>query len=377
MSILIVDDSMMNLAYFKQVLSEAGYSAIETASSAEQALERLGMTGGRIPRKAAAFDLILLDIVMPDMDGIEACGLIKACPPYMDLPIIFLTSDRRHFKEAFGAGGIDFVEKGAPDYELLTRVQSAIRFKKETDIRKSREIGLLKELQLAKKVQKTVLPSPMLEPKIEIHAQYIQSDEVSGDMFYWTRIDEHRCGVMLIDVAGHGLSSALISMSVRSLLDRMVKRITEPSEVCQELNRQMFNLFGGSRESIYLTAIYLLIDQKAQQIRYFNAGHPPGLFFSENQKAHYLETTGVPLGIRKKITSRSGICPYSGSGKILLYTDGLVETPRKSISAGIEHLENYASRIRYLPNDRFTEKLAVFGQGKSDDVCIVSIQLND
>lgn len=377
MSLLIVDDSMMNLAYFKQVLSEAGYSGIETAASAEEALGRLGMSHGRVPRKAAAFDLILLDIVMPDMDGIEACRLIKDCPAYVDLPIIFLTGDRRHFKEAFGAGGMDFIEKGAPEYELLARVQSAIRLKKETDIRKAREIGLLKELQLAKRVQKTVLPPPMIEPSIEIHAEYIQSDEVSGDMFYWTRIDEHRCGVMLIDVAGHGLSSALISMSVRSLLDGMVKRLSEPEEVCQELNKQICSLFGGSRGSIYLTAIYLLIDQQAREIRYFNAGHPPGLFFPSDRQAHYMEHTGVPLGIRKSIGRGSGVCRYDGPGKIVLYTDGLVETPRESIRDGIGRLEEYASRFRYLPNDRFTEKLAVLGQGKKDDVCIVSIQLNE
>ncbi|OWA36619.1 sigma factor sigB regulation protein rsbU [Saccharibacillus sp. O16] len=376
MCILIVDDSMLNLAYFKQVLSEAGYSSIETASSAEDALERLGMGGGRIPRKAAAFDLILLDIVMPHMNGIDACRLIKACSPYTDLPIIFLTGDRRHFKEAFGAGGMDFIEKGAPEYELLARVQSAIRLKKETDIRKSREIGLIKELHLAKRVQKTVLPPPLVEPSIEIHAQYIQSDEVSGDMFYWTRIDEKRCGIILIDVAGHGLSSALISMSVRSLLDGTVKRVSEPSKVCLELNRQVRSLFGGSRDSIYLTAIYLLIDEEAREIRYFNAGHPPALFFQADRKAHYLENTGVPLGIRKTIEAGSGVIPYDAPGKILLYTDGLVETPRQSIRGGIADLEKYASRIRYLPNDRFTEKLAVLGQGKNDDVCIVSIQLN-
>lgn len=376
MCILIVDDSMLNLAYFKQVLTEAGYSNIETAVSAEDAFSRLGMSEGRVPRKAAAFDLILLDIVMPHMNGIEACRLIKSCPPYTDLPIIFLTGDRRHFKEAFGAGGMDFIEKGSPEYELLARVQSAIRLKKETDIRKSREIGLRKELQLAKRVQKTVLPPPLIESGIEIHAQYIQSDEVSGDMFYWTRIDEKRCGIMLIDVAGHGLSSALISMSVRSLLDGTVKRLSEPSQVYLELNKQVRSLFGGSRDSIYLTGIYLLIDEEAREIRYFNAGHPPALFFQADRKAQYLENTGVPLGIRKTIEGGSGVCHYDAPGKILLYTDGLVETPRQSIRGGIADLEKYASRIRYLPNDRFTEKLAVLGQGKSDDVCIVSVQLN-
>lgn len=376
MCILIVDDSMLNLAYFKQVLTEAGYSNIETAASAEDAFSRLGMSEGRVPRKAAAFDLILLDIVMPHMNGIEACRLIKSCPPYTDLPIIFLTGDRRHFKEAFGAGGMDFIEKGSPEYELLARVQSAIRLKKETDIRKSREIGLRKELQLAKRVQKTVLPPPLIESGIEIHAQYIQSDEVSGDMFYWTRIDEKRCGIMLIDVAGHGLSSALISMSVRSLLDGTVKRLSEPSQVYLELNKQVRSLFGGSRDSIYLTGIYLLIDEEAREIRYFNAGHPPALFFQADRKAQYLENTGVPLGIRKTIEGGTGVCRYDAPGKILLYTDGLVETPRQSIRGGIADLEKYASRIRYLPNDRFTEKLAVLGQGKSDDVCIVSVQLN-
>ncbi|MDO3409110.1 fused response regulator/phosphatase [Saccharibacillus sp. CPCC 101409] len=375
MSILIVDDSMLNLAYLRHVLTEAGYEDIQTAYSAEAALERLGMDGGKVPRKAAPFDLILLDIVMPDMDGIEACRLIKNCPPYSDLPIIFLTGDRRHFKEAFGAGGMDFIEKGAPEYELLARVQSAIRLKQETDIRKSRETGLIKELHLAKRVQKSVLPPPFVEPDIQIHSQYIQSDEVSGDMFYWTRIDENRCGVILIDVAGHGLSSALISMSVRSLLAGMVKRLAEPVEVCRELNKQILSLFGGKRGAVYLTAIYLLIDIPAGEIRYFNAGHPPGLLFCEDRPAQYLEGTGVPLGLRKTLKGESGVCRFDGASKILLYTDGLVETPRASIRDGIRELETYSSRIRYLPNERFTEKLAERGRGKEDDVCIVSIQL--
>ncbi|CAM4197840.1 PP2C family protein-serine/threonine phosphatase [Paenibacillus tarimensis] len=375
MSILIVDDSSFNLAYIRDVLINAGYNNIKTANSAHEAFGILGIEDDSAPRRPAAIDLILLDILMPEMDGIEACKRIKEYAIYSDLPIIFLTGSTDLLKEAFNAGGMDFIERGSPQYELLARVNSAIRLKREMDIRKNRENRMHKELRLAKHLQKSVLSSPIAEPGIQVNGKYIQSDEVSGDMFYWTRIDQNRYGVLLIDVSGHGLSSALISMSVRSMLEEIVCRLVEPDLVCAELNKQILHLFKNSKHTVYFTAIYLLIDNADNKVHFFNAGHPPAIVLEGDDQSFYLKGTTIPIGVKKEINSTKKTFTIKKPAKIVLYTDGLVETPGLSIKKGIEHLRAYVSKVRSLPNDDFLLEIEKLAQNNADDVCIISIEL--
>lgn len=373
--ILIVDDSRLNIAYLTNVLQTAGYEDIQTAYSAQEAYTVLGIYNGQPPRKPASVDLVLLDIVMPEIDGIEACTLIKSLTVYQDLPVIFLTADRVHFREAFSAGGMDFIEKGGPDYELLTRVQSALKLKKEMDARKAWEEKVQTDLQLAKHLQRSVLTPPLKEPGICIHSWYMQSSEVSGDMFYWKMFNPGQYGVLLIDVSGHGIPAALISMSIRSLLDGIVGLYRKPREVCAELNRQMRHLFGKSRRTAYFTAIYLYIDRNKQEIEYFNAGHPPGLLLMQHKPPVKLSGTTVPVGIKQDMKLDTVTIPYDTPARIVLYTDGLVERPGLSIHNGIEKLEQYAQSLHYLDNEAFVGKLERLNRQRDDDICILSIEL--
>lgn len=374
-SILIVDDSRLNILHLTHVLQAAGYTDIQAAYSAQEAYHILGIHNGQPPRRPASVDLILLDIVMPDIDGIEACILIKNFTVYQDLPIIFLTADRVHFREAFDAGGMDFIEKGGPDYELLTRVQSALKLKKEMDTRKVWEEKVQKDLQLARHLQSSVLMSPLDEPSIGIHSWYMQSSEVSGDMFYWKMFSPRQYGVLLIDVCGHGIAAALISMSIRSLLDNIVGLYRKPREVCAELNRQMRLLFGKNRRTSYFTAIYLFIDLDKQEIEYFNAGHPPGLLLRQNEEPVKLNGTTVPIGIKKEMKLDTVTITYETPARIVLYTDGLVEKPGTSIHTGIEQLSQYAQSLYYLDNGAFVGKLERLNRQRDDDICILSIEL--
>ncbi|MEW4370067.1 PP2C family protein-serine/threonine phosphatase [Paenibacillus kandeliae] len=375
-SILIIDDSKLNVAYLQNTLHEAGYEDVRAAYSAQEAYRELGIVDGQPSRKRASMDLILLDIVMPEIDGIEVCTVLKSMELYQDIPIIFLTADRAHFKEAFSAGGMDFIEKGGPDYELLARVQSALRLKKEIDERKDWEEKLQKDLQLAKHLQRSVLSAPLLEPGISIHSRYIQSAEVSGDMFYWKMFANRKCGVLLIDVSGHGIPAALISMSIRSLLDGIVGIYRQPRDVCMELNRQMRLLFGKNRRSAYFTAIYLLIDLDKHELEYVNAGHPPGLLLTKDQSPIKLVGTTVPVGIKQDMKIETAHMSYDGPCRIILYTDGLVEQPGTSIHFGIDKLEQYAQSLDYLDNEHFVGKLERLNRQRDDDICIVSIELD-
>ena len=140
--ILFVDDSAKSRLLIESALLGGGYDRLQSADSAPQAFEKLNLNeAGRPPE----FDLILMDFLMPEIDGIEACRRIKADARFTDVPIIMVTAEESpdSLKEAFEAGAIDYVTKPINRIEMLARVKSALRLKQETDCRKERERQLM------------------------------------------------------------------------------------------------------------------------------------------------------------------------------------------------------------------------------------------
>jgi CheY-like chemotaxis protein len=143
MSILIVDDTLSQQLLQSAVLRSAGYSDVLTVPSAERAFERLSQDGGTGGKPDV--DLILMDISMPDVDGIEACRRIKAQPSWQDIPVIMVTAstETEDLQAAFAAGALDYITKPPKKDEMLARVRSALNLKHEMDARKARERQLL------------------------------------------------------------------------------------------------------------------------------------------------------------------------------------------------------------------------------------------
>ncbi len=145
MSILVVDDSRMSRALIKALLEKSGYKNVKTAESASEAFEILGINGETV-RETPDIDLVLLDIVMRDMDGIEACRRIKCEKLLRDIPVVMVTgkSNKETFEKAFESGAMDFISKPVDKIELKARIGSALSLKMETDRRKNRELKLIK-----------------------------------------------------------------------------------------------------------------------------------------------------------------------------------------------------------------------------------------
>ncbi|MFF2886215.1 SpoIIE family protein phosphatase [Paenibacillus sp. NPDC057967] len=379
MSIIIVDDNVTNQMIIRTILTKEGYSDLRIASSARQLFGMLHLDSEC--RAEEPVDLILLDMMMPEIDGLEACRTIQADDRYRDVPIIFVTAvgDSLKLAEALDAGATDYVMKPINKLELMARIRSALRLKHEKDWHKERDKRIRYELELAKQVQRSVLSLPIQNEQISILADYRPSFELAGDYYAWFRIDRDRYAVILLDMMGHGISSSLVCMFISSVLKDMMMRITDPEEVILELNRYMGQLYRSDElMNYYFTAVFVLIDTANHTVEYINAGHPPGLVVTDDSLV-MLSPSGPAIGLFEHIRVSKGMVPYTPGTVIALYTDGLLE------AMGTEEDDTLVTRIaesiRKCPGaepGEIVEALMQNEDGSSrqrDDICLLQIML--
>ena len=237
------------------------------------------------------------------------------------------------------------------------------------------------DLLLAREVQKGLLTQPVKEENIHIEGVYLPSIMLGGDMYAWYKIDEHRYGIFLMDVMGHGVASALVCMSLHSLLKGIINRLIVPEQVMQELNHHVISLYREndslSRKNYYLTGIYVVVDTKRKKITYASAGHPPGFFIDDKGIVTELDSGCIPLGILSEIEVETGVLTYTNKSKIILYTDGLIEkagySTRKSIDSLKELiLSNQEDEVDQMLKQILSSLSEINGSEKfQDDVSLV------
>ncbi|MEC1694999.1 GAF domain-containing SpoIIE family protein phosphatase [Schinkia azotoformans] len=259
---------------------------------------------------------------------------------------------------------------------LANFIANAIELGQAYEIILAEEQRVKKELELAKKVQTSVLSEPVQLEKINIQAYYQSSESLSGDMYSWFEISPNKFGVILIDVMGHGVSAALISMSIRSLLKGLITSISEPIEVIKELNHHIFSLFNSTHQSTYATAVYMVIDTELKTIEYVNAGHPSGLLFLDQKTMKRMDEGSIILGIFPNLKVDKQLIHYNEPSTIMLYTDGLTELINPVINDAIHTVENII--IGEPDNLQLIEEIKkefVNGKTLKDDICLITVNV--
>ncbi len=320
--VLIVDDLPTNIELLQVYLEEEGYQ-IYTASNGKEAI--------KVAEKENP-DIILLDVMMPIMDGYEACRIIKRTSATENIPVVMVTSLNESSSRIAGieAGADDFLSKPFNIYELLARVKSLIRIKKYYSQILDQNRVFEKELEIAKKVQEAILPdeNDFNIDKLSFHYQYIPCYRISGDYFNFVKLSNNRIGIFLSDVMGHGVASSLITMVLKTLFDKHVYNVNQPGEFLFLLNNELQKIFGEIL--IYATAIYIIIDVENKKIYYANGAHPPALLFSkEINNIEELYSKGTILGVFKDSEYETLEHDFNPNHQILLYTDGITDVENK------------------------------------------------
>lgn len=326
MTILLVDDNTVNLFVIEKILDSAGYKDTVSLTSAQMLFDYLQLDHPNPTFNSV--DLILLDIMMPEIDGIEACKRIKQNERFKDIQIIFVTAleDKNKLAEALDIGGSDYITKPINKVELLARIRVALRLKAELDWHTQHENKIQYELDLATHVQRSLLTAPFKEEKIQIEVSYLPSFNLAGDMYYWHKISDNRYAIVLLDMMGHGISASLVCMFISSVLRESIKQLVEPELVIKELNRYML-LLHNEKIGIpyYFTAIYMVVDTEKKTIEYVNAGHPPGFALVDDTKMVPLDKGSCAVGFFDEIEVKKEVITYEKDIQIILYTDGVLE----------------------------------------------------
>jgi sigma-B regulation protein RsbU (phosphoserine phosphatase) len=375
MSIIIVDDNTTNQLIVQTILNKAGYRNLLTASSAVELYDMLGISDSA-PSSDTDVELILMDLMMPDIDGIEACKTVLQDQRYKDIPVIFVTAvgDSNKMAEALDAGACDYVMKPINRMELLARIRSALRLKQEIDRHKERDENMRYNLELAKQVQLSVLSTAIDDENIRINAAYQPSSELAGDFYNWYRIDKHRYGIILLDMMGHGISSSLVCMYISSVLRDTITRISDMEQVMHELNRYMNQLhMQDELMNYYFTAIYLVLDVEEKTIEYVNAGHPPGIAFLDGKPA-LLEPCCSAIGLFNKLKVSKGKLYYEQDAAITLYTDGLTDGMANGQEISSQTLIELMRNEQQLePGELVASILPTNNCIQKDDICLVTL----
>jgi serine phosphatase RsbU (regulator of sigma subunit) len=314
-TVLVVDDAPSNLRMVNEILHDQ--YKVRVATSGSKALELASGSPGP--------DLILLDVVMPGMDGYEVCSHLKSDPATKDIPVIFLTGQTESADETkgFETGAVDYIHKPFSPAVVAARVHTHLALR-ETRQQLARQLSDLRsELETARQIQLSILPREV--PAIaglEIAARYIPMTSVAGDFYDFVVVDPKRVGILVADVSGHGMPAALIASMLKIAFAAQAAWALDPARVLSGLNAALCGKFQGH----YVTAVYTLIDLEARTIRFAGAGHcPPLLREASSGKVRELLENGLFLGFFPDAAYSSAEAPFREGDRLLLYTDGIPE----------------------------------------------------
>jgi sigma-B regulation protein RsbU (phosphoserine phosphatase) len=390
-TILIVDDSEDSRRLLSAFLKREGFQLQEAADGAN-VLE--------ICREQQP-DMILLDVVMPIKDGYQTCKELKDNPETENIPVIFLSAkdDSSDKVKGLQLGAVDYITKPFDKAEVIARVKTQLKIHNLTRalsdsnrLLQEKQTKIEEDLKAAAQIQYALIPSSKPDLKeISFAWQFIPSDQSGGDIFNIHQLDHRTIVAYLVDVSGHGVPAAMVTVSVvqslqphgHTILDingekPFLSTARNPSEVLDILNKD----YPIERFDKYFTIIYLTIDRFSGEMSYSSAGHPPPLLLRASGAIEQLNAGGPMMGLGDMLPFEEGHTRLMKGDRLFLHTDGITEYCRDKEFFGRSRLEREISNTKQLPLDSACERIInsmhEFGGDiqADDDITLVALEFN-
>ena len=381
--ILAVDDTPENLDVVRGIL--APQYTVKAAINGPMAL--------KIAEKQPP-DLILLDIMMPDMNGYEVCKRLKSNPDTKDIPVIFLTAMNQTTDEASGfeLGGADYITKPVNPPILEARVKTHLALKQSMD-ELQKAYGVIKrqkdrmedELNIGHDIQMSMLPLvfPPYPDRNEfsINALLEPAREVGGDFYDFFFIGKDELCLVIGDVSGKGVPGALFMAVTRTMIKSSALGDRSPASIVTRVNEE---LSADNPQCMFVTLFLGIVNVKTGKFRFTNAGHNPPYLIQDGGELVCLDHRDGPIiGALGGIAYKENELSFSRNDTLLLFTDGVTEAMNPAGDLYLENrLEEFLNRHHTLPTDNLvTEVLAAVEEfaadaEQADDITLLAFSLD-
>ena len=370
--VLIVDDAKANLDILVEGL-KADHK-LSLAMNGEMALQ----IAARTPP-----DLILLDIMMPGLDGYEVCRRLRRMPETAEVPIMFLSSleEVRDKTRGFEAGANDYLTKPFEMLEVKARVRSLLKAKAYSDAVKEQIAG---ELRVAREIQMGMLPHDFSVFEgaygVELGAVLEPAREVGGDLYGLCAAARERMVLFVGDVSGKGIPASMFMVRAISLARLLAREIREPELILARLNDE---LSADNPSSMFVTFLCAVYDPHTRRLAIANGGHCRPVLLRPGQPPEFMvRKLGTALGFDAGMEFERTECALAPGDSLVFYTDGVIEAfnPQDECYGDdrlLADLAALAGQPAPATAAGLLERVRGFAAGapQSDDIAIMTLKL--
>lgn len=402
MRILIIDDDEDSRVLLRLILEAGSCGEVAEVGSGAAARAAIATCGdGETP------DVVLVNLRMPELSGIDFCRMLRDDPRHRDIPLIATGAQRdpETLAEIFAAGAIDFLGKPFERAEVLARVRNALRLKAEIDGRKAREAELEKltaeldaslarlraDLGAAASVQRSLLPAQgATVAGVATAWRFEPCAEIGGDLLNLLPLGDGKLAFYVLDVAGHGVPAALLCVGLHRLLSTATAggyvldaggAPRAPEAVAALLNRDFASTDDAAQ---YFTMVYGVLDVQRGVLEYVRAGHPAPILLEAGRAPQRLDEGDMPIGLFAEARFRRLRRQLEPGARLLVYTDGVTEAERDADGAqfGSDRLMEILSATRPKHHDEVAQGVLdavrtwLAPRASADDVSLLLIEVH-
>lgn len=342
-------------------------------------------------------DVVLLDVLMPGLDGFEVCRRLKAEPRTADIPVLFVTVLDQDEEKVDGLelGGEDFINWPVNGSELVARINARIRSRqpiaqlrnvveeqnRQIEEDRQREAATEYELEQARLVQQRFITTVFPEGHgVTFAHHYRPSRQVGGDLFDVVTVNDHEVAILMADVSGHGMPAALLTSVCKVLFRTGVEQCDGPAKMLRWLNRQISAYLATGE---FLTVFIGWWNSRERVFSYAGAGHPPALLLAPNEGAvERLYVSPGIVGIMPDCDFSAAVTRLTPGQRLTLYTDGITEAMNQEEELfGEDRLAETYLRAANLPLDGMVKHVFstvdnfLAGAPQSDDQALLAMEV--